>query len=713
MQNAESAHGERPSTKDSPKQDSSAMVNPKTWAILIGINFYTDYPKLEGTINDVTNMTLYLEESGRESLRLSAFTATTSSDPHGISPTEDESVWPTYENITSKLKDITRDSSPGDFVYFQFSGHGARKPADSAGYSEQDNSDIALVLFNKDELHPSQGSRYLRGLELARLLEDMVKKGLILTIVLDCCHSGSITRGPISSMIREVDWDDSVDAAYPPAALIESPPLARDLPVQRNAYWKFDWLQNHRLFTLLTACSPLEISYEIRDTYEIRHGALSYFLVLSLRDMQRVRREVKIQSLFDRICAKFIAQWDKQYPMLLGNRDVSFLGSTCPPTAEYIHVFRTEDGNLSLSAGHAHGVCENDEYDVYPEALPDFEQTSRDHGPVRARATTVRGVDSDLAEIETASGQLRIRTGWMARPVTHFSTQPVYVKLLDLASHEGEWKALLEGNPIVRLFTDSSSVAKLRLYHIRLNNRSEYEILNSLYEAIENVPTVPITNGDSAIHVIRMVEQIAQYKLVKSLENPFPSLALQKSFEIDFGDNADGEGRIMIKDSGVLRMRFRNTSKSPLYFSLYNLNPNWEIKQLSGEGGGADYFVIQSKDSDSESKKPGTMELPIRMSIPEELKRAGRNYCEDVLKVFVTVQATSFRFLRLGELGAPGTRSGSSTGFDLCQLSGSLANLAVPHRGRTHETEIDRADWIIKKYIIRTVTEDSGGMERA
>ena len=244
------------------------MVNPKTWAILIGINFYTDYPKLEGTINDVTNMTLYLEESGRHSLRLSAFTAITSSDPHAISPTEDESVWPTYENITSKLKDITRDFSPGDFspgdfVYFQFSGHDARKPADSAGYAEQDNSDIALVLFNKDELHPSQGSRYLRGLELARLLKDMVKKGLILTIVLDCCHSDSITRGPISSMIREVDWDDSVDAAYPPAALIESPPLARDLPFQRNAYWKFDWLQNHRLFTLLTACSPLERPYEI------------------------------------------------------------------------------------------------------------------------------------------------------------------------------------------------------------------------------------------------------------------------------------------------------------------------------------------------------------------------------------------------------------------------------------------------------------------
>ena len=151
------------------------------------------------------------------------------------------------------------------------------------------------------------------------------------------------------------------------------------------------------------------------------------------------------------------------------------------------------------------------------------------------------------------------------------------MKLLDLASYEGEWIALLEGNSIVRLFTDSSSVAKLpiRLYHIRLNNRSEYEILDSLYEAIENMPTIPITNNNSAIRVIRIIEQITQYKLVKSLENPFPSLALQKSFEKDFGDNAiDGERRIMIKDSDLLRIRFRNTSKSPLYFSLYNLNPN-------------------------------------------------------------------------------------------------------------------------------------------
>ena len=38
-------------------------------------------------------------------------------------------------------------------------------------------------------------ARYLRDVELAHLLSAMVAKGLVVTVVLDSCHSGGATRG--------------------------------------------------------------------------------------------------------------------------------------------------------------------------------------------------------------------------------------------------------------------------------------------------------------------------------------------------------------------------------------------------------------------------------------------------------------------------------------------------------------------------------------
>lgn len=146
------------------------MGGPKTWVVLIGIGFYKNDRNLDGAVNDVANVKLCLVRSGRKSMNLSAFTATPPPDPTAMKPTElAESAWPTYENITSKLNQIIHESSLGDYVYIQDSGHGSRQPTTSSAYSEQNSSVIALVLFNPSEDKvdgKDKGVRYLRGLDL-------------------------------------------------------------------------------------------------------------------------------------------------------------------------------------------------------------------------------------------------------------------------------------------------------------------------------------------------------------------------------------------------------------------------------------------------------------------------------------------------------------------------------------------------------------------
>jgi hypothetical protein len=92
------------------------------------------------------------------------------------------------------LKNLGNDKEKpqkGDFVYIHYSGHGARTTTIFADLKkETDDIDEALVPCDIN-----MGGKYLRDYELGALLENLVAKGLIVTLVLDCCHSGGALRG--------------------------------------------------------------------------------------------------------------------------------------------------------------------------------------------------------------------------------------------------------------------------------------------------------------------------------------------------------------------------------------------------------------------------------------------------------------------------------------------------------------------------------------
>lgn len=170
---------------------------PELYALLIGIDCYLpnhlpggySYSSLGGCVRDIKHVEAFLvSRLGMTPERILKLTA---SRGDGQQPVEPLAQWPTYENMVAKFKQLISIASGGDQVYIHYSGHGGRALTAYKSLKGDDGLDEALVPTNIG----NSEARYLRDVELAYLLKSMVDKGLVVTVVLDSCHSGGATRG--------------------------------------------------------------------------------------------------------------------------------------------------------------------------------------------------------------------------------------------------------------------------------------------------------------------------------------------------------------------------------------------------------------------------------------------------------------------------------------------------------------------------------------
>ena len=142
-------------------------------ALLVGINRYPDPGNdLKGCVNDVRQMAETLKSRcgfpGGGNMRiLTDARATTKAILEGL-------AW------------LTTGVSPGDSLVFHYSGHGSQVP-DGNGDETADGLDEILCPYDLDWKHP------LTDDDLAAACAD-VPQGALLTVILDCCHSGTGLR---------------------------------------------------------------------------------------------------------------------------------------------------------------------------------------------------------------------------------------------------------------------------------------------------------------------------------------------------------------------------------------------------------------------------------------------------------------------------------------------------------------------------------------
>ncbi len=163
-------------------------------AVMIGINYVGQNGELSGCHNDVKNMIAYLKtQQGFEDRNMTILM----DDGYHRNPT--------YRNIMDAYREVVRISQPGDTVFLHYSGHGGRV-RDTSG-DEDDGFDETLIPVD------FQSAGQIVDDDLCNQLVKAMPRGVLVTSLMDCCHSGTVLDLPYrftadgDVMVRQQQFD--------------------------------------------------------------------------------------------------------------------------------------------------------------------------------------------------------------------------------------------------------------------------------------------------------------------------------------------------------------------------------------------------------------------------------------------------------------------------------------------------------------------------
>ena len=607
---------------------------PTPHAILVGINAYPDKP-LKGCVRDIQQIKKILEQQPGP-INIQAFTATQSSQDENVGPVEDPKLWPTYKNVTAAFRETTFRARPGDHVYIHYSGHGTRFEP-SSEFSNRSTGDLALALLdgeNGDLVRPFGGHR------LALALNAMVMKGLVVTLVLDCCFAASVYHlghPKVRFIPLSPKWSSSSSAGTRDMAGKKDTPVSdyRDVSMLPSL------LVNPKGYAVLAACGPHEEATEIiPDGNE--HGALSHLLYLILEENGFDKRH---KDIYHRLCVKFRSSSIQQNPALYGNKDQGFLGQCGLATARTTVPVVKSGQQLILQAGQAHGVSDGDDFILYPSSVANHDASFQANMMI-TKAAMIQPLTSilDLGEASTSQAQV----DWLAEPRTRHGLDQFPVSLSQGLPRMDEWRVALAGHSLSsHCMTDARSSS----FHVTLIG-DEYKILDGSGEEVVNLPALR-QDFTSPEDVSTVLEHLARYELVRNLTNHFPADDFLASFDINVTTRAGdcfGPGRVIDVEQStnamyVFELKLENKGTKDLYVHVFDLGPLWQIEDIYC----GSYEVVPP--SNPSRCLTGLFSKKLRTMVPNEMRETGSRQCVDTLKVIVTSQATSFDLLELPKVG--------------------------------------------------------------
>lgn len=609
------------------------------FALLVGINEYAngrEIPLLGGCINDV----IAIEQLLRSGFNvppehicvLKNLQATHGAIEHAF-----------REHFINRARARSQpshlESAPA--FLFHFSGHGSQA-LDETG-TEPDGLDETLVPYDGR----TRGVYDIKDWELGQWLDELTQFSDNVTVVLDCCHSGSGTRDMQTSLVATRRCSPDLRSQQTPR-----PPLDASM---RSLSTASGWMESER-HVLLSACRDREEANEIAahdNGRACRHGALTYAL---LQELSQVRpgRQLTYRELHERIRYRVNSIFADQMPQCEGDRDRFVFGGLRPVRDVFLTVAEKREGYVWVDGGIAHGLTEGSQLTVFP---PDT-RTLADAGPPLAtlRVEEVGAVQSgcvvEAGEVDiplhARAIVYRVNHGDMQRRVLlDASPSPIVDKLraclaeADVAPHVRSAGAGVPGDFRIRLVES----------HLHLQD-STGKLLVAPYDSSD-------VNGvaDDLVHLIRYHNALELCNTASHSELAGAiSLAVKKlAFHVDTQqpmtkpfDTTNG-GELIVELGQPLVLEVTNHAERDLYFALFDFSYDWSVTQLYPRVRGAHEALRAGKTYALGLSRKRTDQLVAKL--PPDVTEA-----RQVVKVIATTEDADFEILEQGALKAAYTK---------------------------------------------------------
>ena len=619
--------------------DHIADTASQKWALLIAVDRYADEVNdkrnLLGAVRDVEHTATFLRTGlGMPSDHITLLKAANNPARHS----EHLAALPTRAAVIAAFRDLATRSKPGDFAYIHYSGHGDRVPTIYPDLKEACPYDEVLCTLEED----------IRDVEFGHLLDELADKGLVLCVVLDCCHAGGTMRLDHQAKIR------CRSIASGSASMPGDNRQCRAGRHRRNATPRDTWFYRQRGYNIFAACQPHEAAQEWTADDGQVYGAMTYHLLQSLKSLQHATEPVTYRSVQEVLEANCKSKF-KQQPVHLGDGSRILFSSMRASAFGLVNlvasVVETQGASVTLNKGLASTILPGDRFRIYDPAQMSMGLLRVDAQAAAeavASAVTELRCRADLVNHNTETLQ-RVEIGWFAQLSSRVKAATVNFILPEPKQKRAHYTALQRLQQDCHLFAVSPVRLTVQInasdggadLTAELDKTGAFRFWDWQGRPMVHVPALrSMASSFNTERAMFLLQHLCVYQLVESLKCPTSSYAVRYELEVleDVVDESDAESL------AAWRIRFKNMDSRVFYVTMLNLGPAYGVHQIFPDDGASSMAV-----------EPGD-EIPafiIDMKVPPLLRTASFDpdfTMRDVIKVFVTTELANFSHYRMPDL---------------------------------------------------------------
>lgn len=551
-------------------------------ALLIGSAVH-----LDGVGNDLTAMRTALERWD--------FTTTRCEDENASRA----GILDEYERFIGNAR---RD----DALVVYYSGHGGYAHDPDLGYGTPGPGTLQFIVPTDFEETTEDDFRGITAPELSVLLARLTERTDNVTVVLDCCHSGHMSRAP--GKVRAYPKPVPAHVVSAHLATLRREGLALDL-------WK---PPGNPHAVRIVACAPEEQACEGDNVDGLPMGYLTDALTRTLGELHHSGLNASWATLVDRLRHRVNQVWTGQRPeiegparrILFDTREIDPLGAL--PVTEV-------SGGVRIAGAALLGARPGDRFVVMPDDSPEPDDDRK-----------IGEVTADRVDAQAAYGVLGVPVPPGARAhLIHTGLPPLLVR-----TDDPELTTAIDAVPLLGTATDDRA-------HVRLETGEDGYTIHDTEGPLHS-PRSTVTD------VLADLKRVARARALKSLVEPV-NLALAEPVSIRFQRVSDGTTTALPRSGATIHsgqfvcVEVRNESKTaPIYVSLLDIGVSSRIASLypaSPSGLRLDPGVAYVFGSDDYTNALPGMEVTWPETVPPGAPR------EETYVVLVSSEPTDTRVL--------------------------------------------------------------------